>query len=253
MGRITAIANMKGGTGKTTTVMNLGAALGRMKKRVLLVDTDPQSNLSVGLGVDVVNLTHSMYDVFTERIAVRDILADADGLHVAPAHLNMVAVEMELSNKIGREKTLRRALEPVRDTYDFVVVDCPPSLGLLTINGLAAADNVIIPIQSQFYALYGVTQLMQTIDIVRTELNRGLEVLGVVMTQVTHTRLAVEVAEEAKKFFGDKVFESVIHQNIRLAEAPASGMHIFQYDPASRGAEDYDNLAKEVIARCGSA
>lgn len=250
---ITAIANMKGGTGKTTTAINLGAGLARLGHRVLLVDVDPQSNLTAGLGIDVQRLQGSMYDVLTgRREAMKDILVHRDGMDIAPAHLNMVAVEPELSTRIGRERALGKALEPVHSSYDFVLLDCPPSLGLLTINAIAAAHNVLIPIQGQYYALYGVTQLMQTIEIIRSELNRRLEVLGVVITQVTHTRLAREVMDEVRAYFGEVVFQTVINQNVKLAEAPASGKHIFAYDPMARGAEDYDGLAREVLARCRS-
>ena len=254
MGLAVAISNMKGGTGKTTTAMNLGAGLARLGKRVLLVDADPQSNLSAGLGIDVQNLGASMYEVLSDRgTSIKDVLVTRDGLDIAPSHINMVAVEIELSTRIGRERTLTKALEPVRRNYDFILIDCPPSLGLITVNALAAADSVLIPIQGQYYALYGVSQIMQTIDIVRTELNRKLDVLGVVLTQVTPTRLAKEVIEDVRKYFGDKVFNTMIHQNIRLAEAPAHGKHIFEYDPSCRGAEDYASLANEVMKRCRNA
>ncbi|PZC48091.1 MAG: chromosome partitioning protein [Chloroflexi bacterium] len=254
MGLAVAISNMKGGTGKTTTAMNLGAGLARLGQRVLLVDADPQSNLSAGLGIDVQNLGASMYEVLSDRdTSIKDVLVTRDGLDIAPSHINMVAVEIELSTRIGRERTLTKALEPVRRDYDFILIDCPPSLGLITINALAAADSVLIPIQGQYYALYGVSQIMQTIDIVRTELNRKLDVLGVILTQVTPTRLAKEVIEDVRKYFGDKVFNTMIHQNIRLAEAPAHGTHIFGYDPICRGAEDYASLASEVMERCRNA
>ncbi|MBI4504533.1 MAG: ParA family protein, partial [Chloroflexi bacterium] len=190
MGRVLAVANMKGGVGKTTVTVNLGAALAERGQRLLLVDMDPQSNLSIGLGIDVVALSQSMYDVLMDPgLSLAAILSPCEGLTVAPAHLNMVAVEVELAARIGKEKVLRKKLAPLRERFDVVLIDCPPSLGLLTINALAAADAVLVPVQGQYYALYGVTQLMRTVHLVREVLNEELGLLGVVVSLLGRTKL----------------------------------------------------------------
>lgn len=251
MGRVVAIANMKGGVGKTTVATNLGAALAARGQRLLLIDMDPQSNLSIGLGIDVVALERSMYDVLMDpTLALEAIVQLCEGLQVAPAHLNMVAVEVELAARIGKEKVLRKKLAPVRDQFDFVLIDCPPSLGLLTINALAAADAVLVPVQGQYYALYGVTQLMRTVHLVREELNENLCLLGVVVTLLGRTKLAREVVAEVERYFAGKVFRTVIHQSAKLAEAPTRGQSILAYEPHGRSAAEYRQLAEEVMARC---
>lgn len=251
MGRVIAIANMKGGVGKTTVTTNLGAALAERGQRLLLLDMDPQSNLSLGLGLDVVGLTHSMYDVLIDpALPLESVLHCCEGLMVAPAHLNMVAVEVELAARIGKEKVLRKKLAPLREQFDFVLIDCPPSLGALTINALAAADVVLVPIQGQYYALYGVTQLMRTVDLVREELNEDLRLLGVVVTLLARTKLAREVVGEVERYFRDQVFATVVHQSAKLAESPTRGQSILAYEPHGRSAAEYRQLAEEVMARC---
>lgn len=251
MGRVLAVANMKGGVGKTTVTINLGAALAERGQRLLLVDMDPQSNLSIGLGIDVVGLSQSMYDVLMDPgLSLEAILLRSEGLTVAPAHLNMVAVEVELAARIGKEKVLRKKLAPLRERFDVILIDCPPSLGLLTINALAAADAVVVPIQGQYYALYGVTQLMRTVHLVREELNEQLSLLGVVVTLLGRTKLAREVLAEVERFFGQKLFATVLHQSAKVAEAPTRGQSILAYEPHGRSAAEYRQLAEEVLARC---
>ncbi len=255
MSRVIAIANQKGGVGKTTTAINLGAGLAVAEKRTLVVDMDPQGNATSGLGLDRASLEQSMYDVLVEGVPMGDVIHR--GVHfplldVAPASGDLVGAEVELVDRAGRETVLRRALEGVREEYDYVLVDCPPSLGLLTLNTLGAADSVLIPIQCEFYALEGLSQLLNTVRLVQQSLNPALVVEGVLLTMYDQRlNLSRQVAEEAKEYFGDRVFESVIPRNVRLAEAPSFGKPIVLYDVLSAGAQGYLALAKEVAARDG--
>lgn len=247
--RIVAIANQKGGVGKTTTAVNLGAALAEMDHRVLVVDLDPQGNATTGLGINARDLEHSVYDVITADTAIEDCIESTSlrNLFLVPATIDLSGAEIELVPAFSRELKLRRALEPVKDDYDFTIVDCPPSLGLLTINGLAAADDLIVPIQCEYYALEGLGQLLRNVSLVRSSLNPTLEVRGIVLTMYDgRTRLAEQVESEVRKHFGPIVYDTVIPRTVRLGEAPSFGQPIIVFDPTSRGATTYRALAQEV-------
>lgn len=251
MGRTLAIANQKGGVAKTTTAINLGACLAKLGKKVLLIDMDPQGNASSGLGINRLEVQHCIYDVLINGSSIKSVkvATEFEGLEVVPATIQLAGAEIELVPAISRESKLKKALEPERDNYDFILLDCPPSLGLLTLNALTAADRVLIPIQCEYYALEGLGQLMNTINLVKKHLNPQLELEGVVLTMFdARTNLSIQVVDEVKKYFKDKVFTSIVPRNVRLSEAPSHGQPIITYDPRSRGAEAYQELAKEVIA-----
>jgi len=253
MPRIIAIANQKGGVGKTTTAINLGAGLAVAERRTLIVDMDPQGNATSGLGLDRISVGTSIYDVLVDGVAMDSVIQS--GLHfpfldLAPSNQDLVGAEVELVDRPERETALRRSLEGIRDRYSYILLDCPPSLGLLTLNTLAAADTVLIPIQCEFYALEGLSQLLNTVRVVQHNLNPGLEVEGVLLTMYDQRlNLSRQVAEEAKEYFGNRVFETVIPRNVRLAEAPSFGKPIVLYDVLSQGAQSYLSLARELIAR----
>jgi chromosome partitioning protein len=255
MSRVIAIANQKGGVGKTTTAINLGAGLAIAERRTLVVDMDPQGNASSGLGLSRVREGGSLYDVLVEGDALESVIVA--GVHfpcldVAPASQDLVGAEVELVDRPRRELLLRDAIAPMRQRYDYILVDCPPSLGLLTLNTLAAADSVLIPIQCEFYALEGLSQLLNTVRLVQQSLNPGLQIEGVLLTMFDQRlNLSRQVAEEAKEYFGSRVFRSVIPRNVRLAEAPSFGKPIALYDVLSVGAQSYIALAKELIAQQG--
>ncbi|MDA8064707.1 MAG: AAA family ATPase [Thermaerobacter sp.] len=250
MGKVVAVANQKGGVGKTTTVINLGAYLADARRRVLAVDSDPQGNTTAGLGVDKAAVETSIYQVLLEQASIVDAVvptAVAD-LHLVPATLDLAGAEIELVGAVARETRLRQALQAVRSRYDFLLVDCPPSLGLLTLNALTAADSVLIPIQCEYYALEGLSQLMHTVRLVQKHLNPQLELEGVLLTMFDgRTNLSIQVVDEVKRHFRGKVYQSVVPRNVRLAEAPSHGLPILRYDPRSRGAEVYRELAAEVM------
>lgn len=249
-GRIIAIANQKGGVGKTTTAVNLGACMASLGKRVLLIDIDPQGNTTSGLGVNKADVRYCVYDIIINDVPMEEaILATGlDKLSVLPATIQLAGAEIELVPTISREVRLRRAVQSLRHLYDYIVIDCPPSLGLLTVNALTAADSVLIPIQCEYYALEGLSQLLNTIRLVQKHLNTSLEVEGVLLTMLdARTNLGLQVIEDVKKFFRDKVYHTVIPRNVRLSEAPSHGEPIIHYDPRSKGAETYMDLAKEVI------
>lgn len=251
MAKVYAVVNQKGGVGKTTTTANLGAALSDKGQRVLLVDIDAQANLSAHFGISQDDTAEraTMYDVLRHGVPIVEaVLPINERLSIAPASLLLSAADLELGGIIGRELLLRKALKPVLDDYDYVLIDCPPSLGLLSLNGLVAATRVVVPVQSEFLALHGVRQLLDTIDQVRSAYNPALAVGGVLIClHDSRRRLARSVAETVREYFGDLVFKTTIRTNVALAESPAKGASIFQYDPRSTGAEDYMNLANEIL------
>jgi chromosome partitioning protein len=252
MGKVIAIVNQKGGVGKTTTAINLAAYLALAKKRTLLIDIDPQGNTTVGLSFDKEKLEHSIYDVLIGRQTLSEVIVATaiPNLDLAPANIHLTGAEIELVNTIARETKLRQALVPVKGNYDFVLIDCPPSLGLLTLNTLSAAETVLIPIQCEFYALDGVGQLLRTIILVKNGLNPGLRIEGVLLTMCDlRTNLSVQVMQEIKKRFQDKVYQTIVPRNIRLSEAPSFGKPIHMYDARSAGAVAYQKLAEELILR----
>ena len=247
--RVFAVANQKGGVGKTTTTINLGACLAEIGFRTLVIDLDPQGNASTGLGVDNRNLDTSMYDVLMHEAPLENCVEPTavKNLFIAPASLDLAGAEIELVPAFSREMRLRRAIERVLDDYDFVLIDCPPSLGLLTVNGLAAAGEVLVPIQCEYYALEGLGQLLRNVDLVRRSLNPGLEVSTIICVMYdARTKLADQVVTEVREHFGDKVCRTVVPRTVRLSEAPSFGQPIIVFDPASRGALAYRDLAKEV-------
>jgi len=255
MGKSYAIFNQKGGVGKTTTNINLGACLAKRKKKVLLIDIDPQGNTTSGLGLIKRDLEENLYDALTsEHYDVHQAIyhTEVENLDIIPASVDLAGAEVEMIQMKGREKRLRRVVDAVKPEYEYIFIDCPPSLGLLTVNALAAADSVLIPIQCEFYALEGVSQLMSTVELVRKSMNKDLKIAGVLLSMFDgRTNLSMQVVQEVKRYFGSKVYTTVIPKNVRLAEAPSYGMSIVDYDPSSKGAKAYEALAKEFLKREG--
>lgn len=252
MSKVISIANQKGGVGKTTTSINLAASLAVLEHPTLLIDIDPQSNSTSGFGIESESIKDSVYEVLVNGVDVADTIKNTElpFLDVVPAHINLVGAEIEMIERSKRENILKSAIAEARKKYDFVIIDCPPSLGLLTINALTASDSVVIPVQCEYFALEGLGQLLNTIKIVRQHLNTELEIEGVALTMYdTRTRLSNQVAEEVQRYFGDKVFESVITRNVRLAEAPSFGKPVILYDSISVGSKNYLALARELIMR----
>ncbi|MGI5824144.1 MAG: ParA family protein [Bacillota bacterium] len=254
MGYVIAVANQKGGVAKTTSVVNLADALGQLKKSVLIIDLDPQGNATSGYGINRRKLKNCIYNVLVDGVPAESVVVKTkySGVHVLPATINLAGAEIELVSAVARESKLRRAITHMRERYDYIIIDCPPSLGLLTLNGLTAADSIMIPVQCEYYALEGLEQLLNTFNLVRKHLNPQLQILGVLLTMYdSRTNLSAQVVDQVKEYFGDKVFGSVIPRNVRLSEAPSHGMPISYYDKKSKGAEMYRELAELVAAKTG--
>lgn len=252
MGKIIAIANQKGGVGKTTTTVNLAASLGVLEKKVLLIDADPQANATSGLGIDVDSVEFGTYQLLEHTMGVDQVIipTDSPNVDLIPAHIDLVAIEIELVDKDNREYMLKEALKDLGDRYDFVLIDCAPSLGLLTLNALTAADSVMIPIQCEYFALEGLGKLLNTVKSVQKIHNYDLDIEGMLLTMYdSRLRLSNQVVEEVKKHFADMVFDTIIQRNVRLSEAPSYGESIIKYDASSKGATNYLNLANEILKK----
>lgn len=250
LGKIIAIANQKGGVGKTTTSVNLSACLAHLGKKVLLIDTDPQGNATSGVGVNKGDVQQCIYDILIDDVDINGVIlpTKVENLEVIPATISLAGAEIELVSTISREVRMKHAIQKIKEDYDYVIIDCPPSLGLLTINALTASDSILIPVQCEYYALEGLSQLLSTIRLVQKHLNEDLMIDGVLLTMFdARTNLGIQVIEEVKKYFQDKVYKTVIPRNVRLSEAPSHGEPIIIYDSKSRGAEMYVELAKEVV------
>ena len=254
MGKVIALANQKGGVGKTTTAINLAASLAVLEYKVLIIDADPQANATSGVGFDVRNVKTSIYECIVDELDPRKIILNTEipGLDLIPSHIDLVGAEIEMLNLPNREKVLRHVIEKIRDDYDFILIDCSPSLGLITVNSLTAADSVIIPVQCEYFALEGLGKLLNTIKIIQTKLHPELEIEGFLLTMFdSRLNLSNQVMEEVKKHFQEMVFESVISRNIKLSEAPSYGQPAILYDATSKGAASYMNLARELLQNNG--
>ena len=252
LAHIISFVNQKGGVGKTTSAVNIAAALGNMGKRVLLVDTDPQGNATSGVGISKKNITRSVYDVIIERASVSDAIIKTkfNNLSVLPSHISLAGAELELVDEDNRESRLKNALNSIKDDYDYIIIDCPPSLGLLSINALTASTGVIIPMQCEYYALEGLTQLMLTIKLVKKHYNSKLEIVGIMITMYNgRLNLSLQVMDELKKYYADKLFKTTVVRNVKLSEAPSFGEPILYYDKYSKGCAAYNDIAAELIER----
>lgn len=252
MGKIIALANQKGGVGKTTTTINLAASLATLERTVLVVDADPQANASSGLGVDIKEVDCSLYECIINHTDVREAIytTDIEGLDIIPSHIDLVGAEIEMLNIENREKVVSELLAPIRNDYDYILIDCSPSLGLITVNALTAADTVIIPVQCEYFALEGISKLLNTIRIIKSKLNPKLEIEGFLLTMYdSRLRLANQIYDEVKRHFQELVFKTVIQRNVKLSESPSHGLPVILYDADSTGARNHLALAKEIVGR----
>lgn len=250
MGKRISVANQKGGVGKTTTAVNLAASLAVAEKKTLLIDLDPQGNAGSGMGVDKESLTKTLYNVIIDEIDIKEIIqgTELEYLHIAPSNSDLTGAEIELVGSIARESRLKTALAEITEAYDYIIIDCPPSLGLLTVNSLTATDSVLIPLQCEFYAMEGLTQLMRTINLIKQHLNPNLAIEGILLTMFDkRNNISHQVAEDVRKFFNAQVFDSVIPRNVKLSESPSFGKPVLLYDIACSGSASYLNLAKEIM------
>lgn len=251
MGKVISIANQKGGVGKTTTAINISTILAKKNKKVMLIDADPQGNASSGLGIEK-EVENSLYDVLINDVEIKDTLQDTciKTLKVCPSNMNLAGAEVELVSQMSREQRLKEKLENIKDEYDYIIIDCPPSLGLITLNALTASNSVLIPVQCEYFALEGLGQLLNTVNLVKKHLNKNIDIEGAVLTMYDmRTNLSNQVVKEVKRYFDDKVYKTVIPRNIKLSEAPSFGMPISLYDPKSKGARAYEKLAREILKR----